>query len=128
MEERTERESDRRREVADLLVLPRPAKSLQKTLNILGLLKSATERAVGKYARAALPKKKRNRASLKRKIVRWERVKASEKRTLAEKREIRAGRWRGNGRLYREEMGVPRRTGGQARRASLGEVEGSMSR
>ena len=30
MEERTERESDkRRREVADLLVLPRPAKSLQ---------------------------------------------------------------------------------------------------
>ena len=29
MEERTGRESDRRREVADLLVLPRPAKSMQ---------------------------------------------------------------------------------------------------
>ena len=32
MEERTERESDsRRRQVADLLVLPRPAKSVQKS-------------------------------------------------------------------------------------------------
>ena len=44
---RTERESDkRRREVADLLVLPRPAKSMQngtgfqqRNLNKLGLLK-----------------------------------------------------------------------------------------
>ena len=44
---RTEQESDRRRrEVADLLVLPRPAKSMQngevfrqKNLNILGLQK-----------------------------------------------------------------------------------------
>ena len=43
MEERTERESDRRREMADLLVLPIPAKwrRLQrKNLSIMGLLKS----------------------------------------------------------------------------------------
>ena len=37
MEERTERESDkRRREVADLLVLPRPAKSVQDGANFSG--------------------------------------------------------------------------------------------
>ena len=42
---RTERESDDRREMADLLLLPRPAKSMQngagfsgKNLNILGML------------------------------------------------------------------------------------------
>ena len=37
MEERTERESDsRRREVADLLVLPRPAKSMQNGAGFSG--------------------------------------------------------------------------------------------
>ena len=72
---RTEQESDnRRRERADLLVLPRPAKSVQngagfsgKTLAYWACRKgksglSATERAVGKYAGAALAKRKRNRA------------------------------------------------------------------
>ena len=69
---RTERQSERRRkEVVDLLVLPRPAKNLQngagfsgKNLSMLGLPKkesghSATKRTVGKYARTAFPKRKR---------------------------------------------------------------------
>ena len=75
MEDRTEREPDsRRREMADLLVLPRPAKSVQngagfsqKTGTHWAYRKgkgglSATEQAVGKYAGAALAKWKRNRA------------------------------------------------------------------
>ena len=79
---RTERESDKKRsgrlvgaaetnkELAEWLRLQR------KSLNILGLLKSglsATERAVGKYARATFAKWKRNRAvSPEHQIVRWE--------------------------------------------------------
>ena len=71
---RTEHESDRKREVAELLVPSRPAKKVQKgagfhgkNLNKLDLLKkkgglSATKRAVGKYARAAFAERERNRA------------------------------------------------------------------
>ena len=72
---RTERESDRwRRKMADLLVLPKPAKSMQNGTGFSGKTGtywacrkgksglSATERAVGKNARAALAKRKRNRA------------------------------------------------------------------
>ena len=65
----------------------------QKNLNILGLLKrkewlSAKERAVGKYAGAAIAK--RNRAiSPEYQYMRWKRVKVSESRTLASKRGIR---------------------------------------
>ena len=72
---RTERESDRRRkEMADLLVLSRPAKSVQNGAGLSGKTGiywacrkgksglSATERAVGKNAGAALAKMKRNRA------------------------------------------------------------------
>ena len=83
---RSERESkSRRREVADLLVLPRPAKSVQngtvfsrKNLNIMSLPNrkewpSAKERAVSKYARSTFAKRKRNRAvSRDHEIVRWE--------------------------------------------------------
>ena len=95
MEKRTERDSDRRRrEVADLLVLPRPAKSVQngagfsKNLSILGLQKRKErlqrQKAVGKYARSTFAKRKRNRAAYPEyQIVRWERVKVSESRTLA---------------------------------------------
>ena len=51
----------------------------------------ATERAVGKYARAAFFKRKINRARCsKHQIVRGQRVQISESPTLAKKREIRA--------------------------------------
>ena len=86
---KTEQESDsRRREMADFMALPRPAKSVQngagfsgKTLAYWACRKgksglNATERAVGKYNRVALAKRKRNRAvSLKHQIMREERVK-----------------------------------------------------
>ena len=68
---RTERESDsRRREIADFMVLPRPAKSVQNGTGFSGKTGtnwacrkgksglSAAERAVGKYAGAALSKRK----------------------------------------------------------------------
>ena len=60
--------------MADLLVLPRPAKSVQNGAGFSGKTGtywacrkgksdlSAAERAVGKYAGAALAKRKRNRA------------------------------------------------------------------
>ena len=52
----------------------------------------ATERAVGKYARAALAKRKWNRAiSPEYQFMREERVKVGESRTLVREREIRAG-------------------------------------
>ena len=48
---------------------------------------SATERAVGKYARAVFAKRKRNSAFCpKHQIVWWERVKMSKGRTLARER------------------------------------------
>ena len=94
---RTERESDhRRREVADFMVLPRLGKSVQNGAGFSGKTGtywacrkgksglSATKRAVGKNAGAALTKRKRNRAVCpKRQIMRGERVKMSESRILA---------------------------------------------
>ena len=123
---RTERESQRRRtrEVANLLMLPRPAKSLQngadfsgKTLIYWACRKkrsgfSATERAVGKYARTALAKTKKNRVICpEHQIMREERVKVSESRTLARERGIGAGAWREKGELHSEEKQVSRRKG-----------------
>ena len=58
--------------------------------------------------------------------MRGERFKVSESRTLAGERGIRARAWRGKGGLDGERRKIPRK-GGQARRASLEEVEGSMS-
>ena len=55
-----------------------------------------------------------------------ERVKMGESRTLARKRRIRARAWRGKDGLHGEGR-FQGGKGGQARRASLGEVEGSMS-
>ena len=68
MEERTERESDRRREVADLLVLQRAcgmAQALAEKRKHTGPAEKervATEIAVGKYVGAAFVERKRNRA------------------------------------------------------------------
>ena len=64
---------------------------------------SVPERAVGKYARAALAKRKRNKAVCPEyQIMRGERVKVGESRTLARERGIRAGAWRGKSGLHGE--------------------------
>ena len=78
----------------------------RKNFSILGVQKgkgnlSATKRAVGKYARAAFTNRKRNRGICPdHQIVKWERVTVSESRTVARKRRIRAGAWRGNAGLH----------------------------
>ena len=60
-------------------------------------------------------------------IMRWERVKVSESRTLARGRRIRAEEWRGKRGLHSEGIRLEGEKGGQARRAYLEELEGSMS-
>ena len=73
---------------------------------------SATERAVGKYAGAALAKRKRNRAvSPKHQIMRGKRAKVGESRTLARVRGIRARAWSGKSGLHHEERQIQRRKG-----------------
>ena len=53
-----------------------------------------------------------NRAvCIKHQIMRDEKVKVGESRTLARKREIRARAWRGKGGLHRERRQIPRRKG-----------------
>ena len=122
------------------MVLPRPAKSVQNGAGFSGKTwaywacrkgksgLSATERAVGKNAGAAPAKRKRNRAVCPEyQIMKGERVKVGESRTLARVRgsereygvervdsTVKEGRFQGG-------------QGGQARRASLEQVEGSMS-
>ena len=122
MEERTERESDRRN--GRLVGAAETSKKRaewrrlhQRNLNILGLAKrkecfSAAERAVGKYAGAAIAKRNRNRAvKLTHEIMRRQRVKVSESRTLARERKTRAKAWRGKGGHHSEGRRVPRRKG-----------------
>ena len=73
---------------------------------------SATERAVGKNAGAALAKNKRNRAVCPDyQIMRGERVKMGESRTLTRVREIRARAWKGKGGIPVERRQIPRRKG-----------------
>ena len=104
---RTERESDsRRREekwqtcwcCRDQQRACRMAQASAEKLEHTGHAKkrksglSATDRAVGKYAGAALAKRKRNRAVCpKYQIMRGKTVKVGESRTLARERGIRAG-------------------------------------
>ena len=72
----------------------------------------ATDRAVGKYARASLAKNKRNRAVCPEyQIMRGERAKVNESCTLARERRIRARTWRGKGGLHGERGQIPRRKG-----------------
>ena len=117
--------------MADLLVLPRPAKSVQNGAGFSGKTwaywacrkgksgLSATERAVGKYDGAAFAKKIRNRAVCpKHQIMRGERVKVGESRTLARKRGIRARSWSGKGGIHREPKKISRRKG-RARKKSF---------
>ena len=80
---------------------------------------SATERADGKNAGTALAKRKRNRAVCpKHQIMKGEKVKVGESRTLARERGLRAEAWRGKGGLQGERRQIPRRKG-RARKKSL---------
>ena len=89
---------------------------------------SATERAVGKYAGAALAKKKRSRAIcpeyqiLRGRESRWTRSTPWRERGGSEREhgEVRVDSTMNKGRFQEGK-------GGQASRASLREVEGSMS-
>ena len=89
---------------------------------------SATEKAVGKNAGAAFAKRRRNRTvSSEHHIMTGARVKVGESRILAG----RGGSEREHGVVTVDSTVNDGRfqgeKGGQARRASLGEVEGSMS-
>ena len=122
---RTERESDsRRREekwqtcwcCRDQQRACRMAQTSAEKLELTGPAEkkksglSATERAVGKNAGAAFAKRKRNRAVCpKHQIMRGERVKVGESRTLVRKKGIRARAWSGKGGLDRERRTIPRR-------------------
>ena len=88
------------------------AQASAEKLEHTGLAKKerrATERAVGKNAGAALAKRKRNRAiGPEHQIMRGERVKVGESRTLARERRIIA---RGKGGLHCERRQIPWRKG-----------------
>ena len=110
--------------MADFMVLPRPAMSVQNGAGFSGKTGaywacskgksglSATERAVGKNAGAAFAKSKRNRAVCpKHQIMKGERVKVGDSRTLARGRRIRARAWSGKGGIHRERKQIPWRKG-----------------
>ena len=86
----------------------------QKNLSTLGLLKRKEwpqcQKAVGKNARAAFAKRKRNRAVCpKHQIIRWEGVKVSERYTLARERAIKTGAWREKDGFHSQERQVPKK-------------------
>ena len=115
--------------MADLLVLPRPAKSVQNGAGFSGKTGtywacrkgksglSATEIAVGKNAGAVLAKRKRNRVVCPEHQIcpehqmgggresRWARA------APWRERGIRARAWRRKGGFYREGRQIPKRTG-----------------
>ena len=81
---------------------------------------SAKKRAVGKYARGAFAKREREQSHLLRyQIVRWERIKVRESRTLARKRKIGRGAWGENDGLYGKERQVSRRKGRASKKSLL---------
>ena len=137
MEERTERESDRRRReekcqtcwcCRDQQRACRIAQASAEKLEHTGPAEKdrvATERAVGKNAGAALSK--RNKAVCpKHQIIRRERVKMGESRTLAREKVIRPRAWRGKGGLHGERRQIPRRKE-RASKKSLPRTSRSMS-
>ena len=103
-------------------MLLRPAKSVQNGAGFSGKTGthwacrkgkgglSATERAVGKNAGAALAKRKRA-VCPECQIMRGERVKMGKSCTLVRVRGIRARSWSGKGGLHREQGQIPRRKG-----------------
>ena len=141
---KTERESDRRRReekwqvcwcYRDQQRACRMAQASAENFNILSLLKrkewlQCNKESSCQVRQAAFTKRKRNRAVCPNyQIMRWEKVKVSESH-LREIERVRAGGWGGNSGLHsKERQGrFQEGEGGQARRASLGEVEGSISR
>ena len=121
---RSERESDRKREVTGLLVLPRPAKSVQnsadfsrETWNILGLRKRKDwpqcHRESSWQVRRSRPCQKEKEQSRQSRVPdhEEERVKVGKSRTLARERGIRAGAWCGKGGLHSERRQIPSRKG-----------------
>ena len=75
-----------------------------------------------------LPKAKRNRAvSPEHQIVRGRKSRWARAAPWRERRGIRAEAWSGKGGLHSEKSRFQGEKGGQARRASLGEVEGRMN-
>ena len=124
---RTERESDRRRREKKWQTLwccrDQQKAFSEKTGTYWACRKgksrlSATEKAVGKNAGAALAKRKRNKGVCpKHQIVREERVKVGESRTLARKKRIRARAWSGKGGLHRKRRQIPRRKGSASKKS-----------
>ena len=113
---RTERESDSRREMTDLLVLPTQQRACTMAQDSAEKLEhtgpaekkksglSATERAVGKNAGGALSKRKRNRAVCPKHQI----MRGRESR-WARERGIRARALSGKGGLHCEQRQIPRR-------------------
>ena len=113
--------------MANSLVLSRPAESLQNGAGFngkTGIIYACqqgkgdlrtTKRAVGKDARAALAKRKRNTAICPdQQTMKWERVKVSESHTLTRER----GREReGKSNLCNEGKGVSKRERVQAKKS-----------
>ena len=131
---RTERESDRRKGeekwqtcwcCRDQQRACRMAQASAKKLEHTGPTQkrksglSATERAVGKYAGAALAKRKKEQSHLSRvPDHEGERVKMGQSCTLARVRWIRTRAWKGKGGLHRERRQISRRKG-RANKKSL---------
>ena len=139
---RKKRESDsrRREEKWHLLALPRPAKRMQNGAGFSRKTKaywacwkgksvfSATERAVVNYARAAIAKRKRNRAVCPEHQIgggrdsRWARA-----APWREREENQSGSKEKKGWTLQSRKADFKEWKGQARKASLGEVKGSIS-
>ena len=132
-EKRTEQESEeRKREMANLLVLPRAAESLQ---NGTGISKKNLLTGSAKKERVAsapqseqlagmseppLPKRKKTEPSVQ--IMRCESIKVSKSCTLARERRIVVGASSGKGELYNKGRWVPRRRDRPCKESFLGEV------
>ena len=138
---RTEQKLDRRgREVVDLWMLPRPAKSLQNGAGFIRETRAYWACRKGKSGLGAIESswqvyrscfcgnEKEQTVCPEYQIVKWERIKVSKIPTLARERGIRVGAWGGEGGLQSDKRQVPRRMGSQARRTSRAEIERSMSR
>ena len=115
--------------MADLLVLPTPAKSVQNGAGFSGKTGaywacrkgksglSVTEKADAEDAGATLAKRKRNRAFCPEyQIMRWKRVKMGESRTLARVRGIRARAWIGKSGLHGRRRQIPRKKGRESKK------------
>ena len=130
---RTERESDRRRReekwqtcwcCRDQQTACRMAQSSAEKLEQTGPTEKERVASVPQREQLTrtpeppLPKGKRNRAVCpKHQIMKGERVKVGESRTLARERGIRARAWRGKSVLHREQRQISRRKGKASKRS-----------